>query len=921
MSKGGSIGLSTLFLAALTPPLYAGVEARWSNPVSGNWQDAAKWSTNPSFPSNGAPAGTSYDAVIDASGSPYVVTIVRDTAVDGLTLDAPGATLTMFDQGALHAKLVDLRAGTFDLGGNNWLSDARVQQSGGTFKMNGRLDNVTLAMSSVTSSAFLVRNTLTLEGTTIHLVADSPLGPSITSLGAITLAGAGRILFDGTRDGSVSGALTIESGVSIEGGTRAGTIGSEGSPVLNRGTIVSSSFGLTLAGDWDNQGTIRLNGGPLTFGGNITPAKFGRIERAPSQGVSLSGRLDLQGGTFDMNTTVGSINLVGSGGGVRAGTIANGTLTSSGSAALTTFTAGALENVALDVDVQLAGSGPSLTLDGVTLNNRTINLAGFVQVIPKGVKPIGGTGELVIDGRPNSPGTVVRIGGGESMVIGPGITVRTDGPTVGAAGQVTLGNEYVGSGTLRNEGAVLAQTPGMTVEMKGDWENAGLLKLSAGRLLLGGRFTPAGLGNFQRTGGTVALTGLVDARGQTLRLDKTTGSWDVEGRFGSSTGRINGGRVEAADGAGLNVIAGTAAYLDGVTLAAPMILNSNASLRVFNSPSFDAGGSITMNGGTQSNPTLFDFTEPTTIGGTGEIVFDNSSWNNIYAYNETGPVTFGPGVTLRVGTGGATIRATPTSPITIQGSLITRRFGQTVLLQGPVDVTGLARAEEGSFLVLPVLSNLSGGTLSGGELDVRSGAMLFIPGSITVNRATIRLSGSGSGIKGGAGNALAGLTENGVGATLSVTGGASLPLTGSLTNGGTMVVGGTVSSAGDFAQGDGGELRIQLGASLVAHVLAAGNLAADGVLGVDLLNNYVPVAGSHFDVLDFATFTGAFDGYDLPTLPAGLAWDTSAVPTTGMIAVVPEPSPGVLIAAGAAAAMLVGRRRRPAQVQWGTRAK
>ena len=50
MSKGGSIGLSTLFLAALTPPLYAGVEARWSNPVSGNWQDAAKWSSPPRWP-------------------------------------------------------------------------------------------------------------------------------------------------------------------------------------------------------------------------------------------------------------------------------------------------------------------------------------------------------------------------------------------------------------------------------------------------------------------------------------------------------------------------------------------------------------------------------------------------------------------------------------------------------------------------------------------------------------------------------------------------------------------------------------------------------------------------------------------------------------------------------------------------------
>src|SRR5438445_8036287 len=47
--------------------------ATWLNPVSGNWNDATKWSTNPNYPNNGTPAGVNYDANVAASGAAYSI--------------------------------------------------------------------------------------------------------------------------------------------------------------------------------------------------------------------------------------------------------------------------------------------------------------------------------------------------------------------------------------------------------------------------------------------------------------------------------------------------------------------------------------------------------------------------------------------------------------------------------------------------------------------------------------------------------------------------------------------------------------------------------------------------------------------------------------------------------------------------------
>ena len=67
---------AALFSAAATSALLlapstaraATATAEWLAPVSGNWTDATKLSTNPNYPNNGAPApGDSYHVHIDAA--------------------------------------------------------------------------------------------------------------------------------------------------------------------------------------------------------------------------------------------------------------------------------------------------------------------------------------------------------------------------------------------------------------------------------------------------------------------------------------------------------------------------------------------------------------------------------------------------------------------------------------------------------------------------------------------------------------------------------------------------------------------------------------------------------------------------------------------------------------------------------------
>ena len=242
-----------------------------------------------------------------------------------------------------------------------------------------------------------------------------------------------------------------------------------------------------------------------------------------------------------------------------------------------------------------------------------------------------------------------------------GITVQGSGSVLTIGANVTLDGVTAtldaGSGSIINQGTVNADTSGGIMNITGAWTNngtwqainggtlnlvgnawtnAGTISMTNSTVDLGGMFTIAALGTFNRSGGTVDLIGTLNNAGTTLALTNSTGSWQLDG------GTINGGTVTTTGTAQL-VGSGLGGTLNGVTLAGT--LNDN----IF-------GGSLTITNGLTLNSGLVEITNVATLnfsgnqtlGGSGEVLFAGTNNHNVgITLQGTGSVlTIGANVTL-----------------------------------------------------------------------------------------------------------------------------------------------------------------------------------------------------------------------------------------------------------------------------------
>ncbi len=99
-----------------------------------------------------------------------------------------------------------------------------------------------------------------------------------------------------------------------------------------------------------------------------------------------------------------------------------------------------------------------------------------------------------------------------------------------------------------------------------------------------------------------------------------------------------------------------------------------------------------------------------------------------------------------------------------------------------------------------------------------------------------------------------------------------------------------VLTVGSLALQSGAQTDIELGGntrgSLYDAVVSNGTATLNGALNVALINNFKPVAGAAFDILDWGTLMGTFSSIALQPLTGGVAWDTSQLYTTGVLSVV-----------------------------------
>jgi hypothetical protein len=596
----------------------------------------------------------------------------------------------------------------------------------------------------------------------------------------------------------------------------------------NTATVVLSGGTITDPGTFDVPGTFTLMAGMLS---SATVTSDTTISATSSTGT-LNG-ITLQG-TLDLRTTSSFANV-------------SGGLTLSG---VTVF----LGNAAGSTFGQLYPSGAAETIDGASGHPGTIT---FGSSGSNGLFNLGGlTGTLTLGANLTIHGTAGQLSMANQAFDNKG-TITAD-PTVLATAPATItmsGTNWTNDGTIQalkgdnltlsgtasttpathawtnNAGHTIAISGGGTLILESNnaattadhtaWLNLGTITSNAGAVDLGGFFTFAGLGTYNRTGGTVNLTGTLNNAATTLLLNNTTGSWDLLG------GTVNGGTVKATAGNAL-VGTGSTGTLIGVTLdssggnSSPLDMQTNTSFA-------NVSGGLTLSGATlflgNVAGTTFGELSPSgaaeTIDGAsghpGTITLGSSGSNGLFNSGSlTGTLTLGANLTIH-GTAGqlsmanqafdnkGTITADPTVLGTAPGTITMSGTNWTN--------AGTIQAAGGDTIVAEgTISNFSANTLTGGTWKVFTNSTLELNTSnpsnnltlnnLNSNAATLVLDGANSKVTNAntSADALTGFATNLAGGSLTVQDGRSLT-TPAFSNAGTLVVG----TAGTFSVKSGSD--------------------------------------------------------------------------------------------------------------------
>ncbi|MBX3427223.1 MAG: hypothetical protein KF688_16210 [Pirellulales bacterium] len=184
---------------------------------------------------------------------------------------------------------------------------------------------------------------------------------------------------------------------------------------------------------------------------------------------------------------------------------------------------------------------------------------------------------------------------------------------------------------------------------------------------------------------------------------------------------------------------------------------------------------------------------------------------------------------------------------------------------------------------IEITSDLQVGVSGSGVVNQTGGEVRVLTGGVSLTGGNYNLSG---------GSLVAPQVTQSPAGSLNLTGGrlSAGTIHGDVVNNGSTIAPGaslgltTVNGNLTLASG---RLEIEIagtGLGQFDRIAVTGALAAGGVLDVNFLGGFSPQAGASFDLLDFASASGAFT-LDLPALAPGLAWNSSALLATGVLSV------------------------------------
>ena len=764
-------------------------------------------------------ANTSYAGVLSGLGG------IAKIGTGTLTLSAANtfASGTAVTGGTLKlANSLAVQNSTVTLNGGSVVFDSSVVSRAFTFgglAASGTGAGYNLALQNNAGTPAAV--TLTIGGNN----SSSSYAGVLSGAGSLTKVGTGTLTLSGAN--TYSGATTVNAGtVTASSGSLSGTSGITVSAgtlnavnfnaaaslnVASGATANVSGTGLTLSGVVTNNGTLNFTGNT----GTITVGSIGGTTGTTTFSSNATVTSGISGGTVSV---AGALNSGISGGTVSAGSltagaVSGGTTTVSGTANITTLSAGT---------VNLNGATASVG----TLNGGTVNLGTTILSVGAGTSSgaiTGANGSLVKTGAGSLTLTGANTFGGTTTVNGGSLTASA-GSLSGTSGIV------VNSGSLTavnyNSAATLTVASGATATVSG----AGLG---------GGAVTNNGTISFTGTTGTVTLAGLGGTGTTNFSADATIGGSGITGGVVNVAGVLNSvisGGIVTADSINSSSITGGVVTILNANAHAGGNVVSGGTVRSGDNAGISGGG-LTVNGST----TL------TSDGVTARVFTYNVALNSNVtlgaATTYTGDLTFQGNVDL--GAGNRTIAADSTATISgvISNGSLTKAGASTLTLSGANTYAGTTTVSAGTLATTGsgVLSSTSGVT-------VASGATLQLGGAETINTL------SNSGTIALAGGTLTTGGDNGsstLGGSLAGTGTLVKAGTGTLTlatanNGFTGVVNvsaGTLSATGANALGtssvtvgNGGVFAANASLGNVVTVNSGGMLKGSGSLGATAVN-------------------------------------------------------------------------------------
>ncbi|MFD0895723.1 autotransporter-associated beta strand repeat-containing protein [Luteolibacter ambystomatis] len=736
---------------------------------------------------------------------------------------------------------------------------------------------------------------LTFQGST-KLTSTNNL---LTAIGQVTFASSGF---------SLSGnAVTLQGGLINQTGTNTWAIPTT---LLADQTFLSNAGTLTVSGTVNTSGKdLTLDGaGAITLSGVISGAgdliKNGTGTSTLTAQNTFTGTVTVNAGTLRANggnNTLGSLGsassiTINNGGTISVGTSDNGFTGSSNSAAKTVQinTGGLLTNTGSTTNHLNA-----IVMNGGTLSATTANTTYGNWNFDRGISTLGnGTTSTITGGNAaltQTGGTVFNVGTGDTLdvpvllahVTGSGDT----GVVKSGAGTLSLtnANTYTG-GTIVNGGILAASSVTDAGGAIGKYTSGtpGALTISNGAVFkLTGTTAQTTARNLWINTGT---SGIIDVTSPgSLSFTGTGGAiTDPLTKTGTGSLQINdaitGTASVTVSGGTLRLGTSNSSYSGGTTIANGILeLNgsNDASGKITGVIGISATGTLKLS---SANALGYNGTQVTALNVNGGLIDNVAAGDNGWgqAFNLTGGTMRSNGGTssgtatqlFSIGNGTTINSFASATTSVVAGRLTMRQSSTTFSVEdgtAAVDLDVSAAMTENAT---------NSGIVKTGAGVLRLGGTNSYAGTTTVANGTLNLTGS---IAAGAVTVQSGGTLTGTGnlggATTVQGGGSIAPGTNAI---GTLTVNNALTLAGTTRM----EIA-KTGTTLTADKLTGlTTVTYGGTLQVASLGPDALAAGDTFQLFSATSRAGSFATLSLPALASGLAWDTSALASTGSITVV-----------------------------------